>query len=105
MRKTEMLLLGVLLINASSTMAESSDTGEKFELSGVIADFISFHRGDIVPPLYLTPEYAITQWQIRHLPEPAANSHYTYMGGSYVLINEQNGEILKIYDGDIFYRH
>ncbi|PLP27121.1 nickel/cobalt homeostasis protein RcnB, partial [Klebsiella michiganensis] len=28
---------------------------------------------------------------------------WTYMGGSYVLITETEGKILKIYDGEIFY--
>ncbi|MDF7680748.1 RcnB family protein [Enterobacteriaceae bacterium ESL0689] len=102
MGKVKLLLLSVLLIGAGYGWAASV---EKFELDSVIADFVSYHRGDAVPPLYLTPEYAITQWQLRNLPEPMADTHYTYLGGSYVLISDNSGEIVKIYDGDIFYRH
>jgi Ni/Co efflux regulator RcnB len=37
------------------------------------------------------------------LPAPDAGTRWTYMGGSYVLITETEGKILKIYDGEIFY--
>ena len=43
--------------------------------------------------------------QLRNLPAPEANSHWTYMGGSYVLVTEPEGKIVKIYDGEIFYQH
>ena len=83
--------------------AASGEGIQKYELDGVTADFKQFHIGDTVPPLYLTPEYNIKQWQQRNLPAPDAGTRWTYMGGSYVLITETEGKILKIYDGEIFY--
>ena len=103
MRKTEMILLGVLL--ACSGAAQADGSLQKYKLDGFTADFTQFHEGDVVPPLYLTPEYTITQWQLRHVPAPDAGSHWTYMGGCYVLITNTEGKILKIYDGEIFYQH
>ena len=50
-----------------------------------------------------TPEYNIKGWQQRNLPAPDAGSHWTYMGGNYVLITDTEGKILKVYDGEIFY--
>jgi hypothetical protein len=43
----------------------------------------------------MTPEYTIKQWQQRNLPAPDANSHWTYMGGSYVLITEPKAKLSK----------
>ena len=103
MRKTKMMLLGVLLACSSGAWAASGEGIQKYELDGVTADFKQFHIGDTVPPLYLTPEYNIKQWQQRNLPAPDAGTRWTYMGGSYVLITETEGKILKIYDGEIFY--
>ena len=103
MRKTKMMLLGVLLACASGAWAATGEGIQKYELDGVTADFKQFHIGDTVPPLYLTPEYNIKQWQQRNLPAPDAGTRWTYMGGSYVLITETEGKILKIYDGEIFY--
>ena len=53
--------------------------------------------------MYRTDEYNIKQWQARNLPAPDAGSHWTYMGGNYVLITDAEGKILKVYDGEIFY--
>ena len=103
MRKTKMMLLGVLLACASGAWAATGEGIQKYELDGVTADFKQFHIGYTVPPLYLTPEYNIKQWQQRNLPAPDAGTRWTYMGGSYVLITETEGKILKIYDGEIFY--
>jgi Ni/Co efflux regulator RcnB len=82
MRKTKMMLLGVLLACASGAWA----TGEgiqKYELDGVTADFKQFHIGDTVPPLYHA--------RIQHQAVAAAQfacagcrDPWTYMGGSYV---------------------
>lgn len=103
MRKTKMMLLGVLLASTSAVWAADAGSLQKYELDGVTADFKQFHIGDTVPPLYLTPEYNIKQWQLRNLPAPDAGTHWTYMGGSYALITDTEGKILKIYDGEIFY--
>jgi Ni/Co efflux regulator RcnB len=95
MRKTKMMLLGVLLACASGAWAATGEGIQKYELDGVTADFKQFHIGDTVPPLYLTPEYNIKQWQQRNLPAPDAGTRWTYMGGSYVLITEPRGKSSK----------
>ncbi len=46
---------------------------------------------------------ATSNKQLRNLPAPDAGSHWTYMGGNYVLITDADGKILKAYNGDIFY--
>ena len=53
--------------------------------------------------MYRTDEYNIKQWQLRNLPAPDAGTHWTYMGGAYVLISDTDGKIIKAYDGEIFY--
>ncbi|HCM1928403.1 TPA: Ni(II)/Co(II) efflux transporter accessory subunit RcnB, partial [Salmonella enterica subsp. salamae serovar 39:c:e,n,x] len=45
----------------------------------------------------------IKQWKLRNLPAPDAGTHWTYMGGAYVLISDADGKIIKAYDGEIFY--
>jgi len=106
MRKTKMMLLGVLLATAGATWAApmSVSTGiQKYELKEFNADFTHFTLGDTVPEMYRTDEYNIKQWQLRNLPAPSAGSHWTYMGGNYVLITDTEGKVLKVYDGEIFY--
>ncbi|MBJ3591139.1 RcnB family protein [Salmonella enterica subsp. enterica serovar Saintpaul] len=102
------MLLGALLLTTSVVWAAPAATAapkgiDKYELSGFIADFTHFKPGDTVPALYRTDEYAIKQWNQRNLPAPAAGTHWTYMGGAYVLINDADGKIIKAYDGEIFY--
>lgn len=107
MGKTKMMLLGALLVSSSAAFAApqaAAPTGiQKYEIKEFVADFIKFKPGDTVPPMYLTEEYNIKQWQLRNLPAPDAGSHWTYMGGNYVLITDTEGKILKVYDGEIFY--
>ncbi|MBW7617934.1 RcnB family protein [Citrobacter portucalensis] len=102
------MLLGALLLASSvvwaAPAATAAPTGiDKYELSSFIADFTHFKPGDKVPPLYLTEEYTIKQWNLRNLPAPAAGTHWTYMGGAYVLVNDADAKIIKAYDGEIFY--
>ncbi|HIE4608800.1 TPA: RcnB family protein [Klebsiella aerogenes] len=103
MRKTKMMLLGVLLASASASWAAPASGIEQYAMKEFTADFTQFHIGDTVPAMYLTPEYNIKLWQLRNLPAPDAGSHWTYMGGNYVLITDTEGKILKVYDGEIFY--
>ncbi|TPG58410.1 RcnB family protein [Ewingella americana] len=60
--------------------------------------------GSVVPDLYRTKLYEITEWQKRNLPAPSADSHWTYIGGSYALITNTDGKILKAESGDIFFQ-
>ena len=103
MRKTKMMLLGVLLATAGASWTATAAGIDQYALKEFTADFTQFHIGDTVPAMYLTPEYNIKQWQQRNLPAPDAGSHWTYMGGNYVLITDTEGKILKVYDGEIFY--
>lgn len=103
MRKTKMMLLGVLLATAGASWTASAAGIDQYALKEFSADFTQFHIGDTVPAMYLTPEYNIKGWQQRNLPAPDAGSHWTYMGGNYVLITDTEGKILKVYDGEIFY--
>ncbi|WP_330982427.1 MULTISPECIES: RcnB family protein [Enterobacterales] len=107
MRKTKIMLLGVLLATAgavSAAPATVSTSGiQEYELKDFIADFTHFNIGDAVPEMYRTEEYNIKQWQLRNLPAPDAGTHWTYMGGNYVLITDADGKIVKVYDGEIFY--
>ena len=91
MRKTKMMLLGVLLATAGATWTASAAGIDQYALKEFTADFTQFHIGDTVPAMYLTPEYNIKQWQQRNLPAPDAGSHWTYMGGNYVLITDTEG--------------
>lgn len=88
------MLLGALLLVTSAAWAAPATAGStntsgisKYELSSFIADFKHFKPGDTVPEMYRTDEYNIKQWQLRNLPAPDAGTHWTYMGGAYVLIN------------------
>lgn len=104
--KNKMLLGALLLVTSTVRAAPAAIAApkgiDKYELSGFIADFTHFKPGDKVPPLYLTEEYTIKQWNLRNLPTPTAGTHWTYMGGAYVLVNDADGKIIKAYDGEIF---
>lgn len=106
MSKCKMLLLSAVLVAGTVCAAPAtvSTSGiQKYQLTEFMADFTHFTIGDTVPELYRTEEYNIKGWQKRNLPAPDAGSHWTYMGGNYVLITDTDGKIIKAYDGEIFY--
>ncbi|WP_420704613.1 RcnB family protein [Klebsiella pneumoniae] len=72
MRKTKMMLLGVLLATAGASWTATAAGIDQYALKEFTADFTQFHIGDTVPAMYLTPEYNIKQWQQRNLPAPDA---------------------------------
>ncbi len=76
---------------------------ESHEIKQFTADFQRFEIGDMAPETYRGKTYEIAQWKQRNLPAPQADSHWTYMGGNYVLISNTTGKILKAESGDIFY--
>ncbi|EBC2498291.1 heavy metal resistance protein, partial [Salmonella enterica subsp. enterica serovar Newport] len=83
------LLPCALLLATSFAWAAPATTGiDQYELKSFIADFTHFKPGDTVPQMYRTDEYNIKQWKLRNLPAPDAGTHWTYMGGAYVLIND-----------------
>ncbi len=63
MRKTKMMLLGVLLATAGASWTATAAGIDQYALKEFTADFTQFHIGDTVPAMYLTPEYNIKQWQ------------------------------------------
>ncbi|GDX06306.1 MULTISPECIES: RcnB family protein [Buttiauxella] len=116
MRKLNVLFFSAALMAGTLPMAftanaenapGASPAGQtsSFEITEFHADYKPFKIGDIVPDLYRTKPYQIDAWQIRHLPAPEAGSHWTYMGGNYVLITDAEGKILRAMNGDIFYGH
>ncbi|PWW12591.1 RcnB family protein [Mangrovibacter plantisponsor] len=118
MSKSTPLLLSVLLLSASvlpfasahaddETAAPAAQTSgqDPYAVTSFTADFKRFTIGDIVPELYRSKTYEIDQWQLRHLPAPEADSHWTYMGGDYVLITNAEGKVLRAEEGNIFYEH
>lgn len=73
------MLLGALLLVTSTVWAAPTATAaakgiDQYELKSFIADFTHFKPGDKVPPLYLTEEYTIKQWNLRNLPAPTAGT-------------------------------
>ena len=77
MRKTKMMLLGVLLATAGASWTATAAGIDQYALKEFTADFTQFHIGDTVPAMYLTPEYNIKQWQQRNLPAPDAEYNST----------------------------
>lgn len=77
---------------------------DPYDLQYFFADFTRFAIGDAVPEVYRSKQYEIVQWKVRHLPAPEADSHWTYMGGNYVLITNAEGKILQAKQGEIYYK-
>ncbi|AUX71787.1 RcnB family protein [Erwinia pyrifoliae] len=82
-----------------------SNPVDPYDVQTFFADFKRFAIGDVVPELYRTKEYEVTQWNVRHLPAPEADDHWTYMGGTYVKIANADGKILQAKSGEIYYKH
>ncbi len=116
MAKSRILMLSMLLSLGSALPmaslhaqqpADAANTAtekpESHEIKQFTADFQRFEIGDMVPETYRGKTYEIAQWRQRNLPAPQPDSHWTYMGGNYVLISNTTGKILKAESGDIFY--
>ncbi|WP_456311139.1 RcnB family protein [Serratia proteamaculans] len=84
--------------------APQTNPNDPYDLQYFFADFTRFAIGDVVPEVYRTKQYEIVQWKVRHLPAPEADSHWTYMGGNYVLITNAEGKILQAKQGEIYYK-
>ncbi|MBT0720009.1 hypothetical protein EFZ10_02590 [Tatumella sp. TA1] len=83
---------------------EAKKFNDPLELASFTGDFRQYQAGDVVPDMYRTAQYTISKWQLRKLPAPSAGSHWTYFGGSYVLITDAEGKILRMFSGEIIYR-
>ncbi|EED4923243.1 TPA: RcnB family protein [Salmonella enterica] len=75
----------------------------QYELNHFIADYHYYEPGDIVPDIYLTTPYIIKAWGLRNLPPPVSGSHWTWMDGTYVMVTDDVGVIIRAISGDIFY--
>ncbi|PWW07817.1 RcnB family protein [Mangrovibacter plantisponsor] len=100
-----LLLLLTILPGSVYALSERSNSqnSEKYRVNEFMADFTRYHPGDMAPALYLTKPYIITAWKVRNLPVPGAENHWTYMGETYVLLDNKTGRIIKAYQHDIFY--
>lgn len=88
--------------NAPAEPSPDVPAAQPHELKSFYLDSQEYKLGDVVPDLYRTKGYEITDWRTRHLPAPEINSHWTYMGGNYVLISNDDGKISKLEPGNIF---
>lgn len=75
-----------------------------FRVQDFISDYHHYKIGDVAPDIYFTQEYCIKKWDIRHLPPPLKNAHWSYMYGTYVMLNDINHKIIMAFNSDIFYR-
>lgn len=90
---------------SDSTVRALATSADPYNVKSFFADFTHFAIGDTVPELYRSKKYEVTLWTARHLPAPVPESHWTYMGGNYVMITNAEGKILKAESGDIYYNH
>lgn len=88
---------------ATAPNAAQQQPKEPYEVTEFFSDAQRYTVGSQVPEKYRAKNYEITEWQKRHLPAPDADSHWTYMGGNYVLISNADGTIIKVKSGDIFF--
>lgn len=84
--------------------AAKRDPANPYEVKSFFADFQHFTYGSVVPDRYRGKKYIVADWKTRNLPAPQANSHWTYMGGNYVLISDDTGQIIRAESGEIFYK-
>lgn len=84
--------------------ADNGQAPASYDLNKIIIDYKEYKVGDSVPQQYQDKSYNIVEWQKRNLPAPDAGSHWTYIGGNYLLISDDAGKILKAESGDIFFR-
>lgn len=89
----------------SDTQQAAPATTPNYDLTNIIIDYKEHKIGDVVPPEYLTKPYEIVEWKKRNLPVPEESSHWTYVGGNYLLITNDTGKILQAKSGDIYFRH
>lgn len=84
--------------------AAKPDPANPYEVKSFFADFQHFTYGSVVPDRYRSKKYIVADWKTRNLPAPQAGSHWTYMGGNYVLISDDTGQIIRAESGEIFYK-
>ena len=105
MRLSKWVLLSASALSFTLLSAQAANAASNsHEIQSFFSDSIQYSIGSKVPALYRTKPYEIVGWQERHLPAPDAGSHWTYIGGSYALITDTDGKILKAENGDIYFQ-
>ncbi|MDH2894749.1 RcnB family protein [Rahnella sp. PAMC25617] len=105
MRHFKIVMLSALVVSSVLPLANTAfAASNSHEIKSFYDDSKLYAIGDQVPALYRTKPYEIVGWQERHLPAPDAGSHWTYIGGSYALITDTDGKILKAENGDIYFQ-
>lgn len=90
--------------NDGAAQAQPAPAPHSYEVKEFYADSKHYAAGDVVPDLYRSKKYEIVEWQKRHLPAPETGSHWTYIGGNYVLITDGEGKFMKAEAGEIFFQ-
>lgn len=90
-------------VTSEYTAQQETPTTNSFEVKEFYSEGKRYTLGVRVPGLYLTKPYKITEWKKRNLPAPPEGTQWTYMAGNYVLISSDQGKLLKILSGKIFY--
>lgn len=102
MKKT--ILLFIALFSSGLTAGGGLLSYDPFDLKTFIANFHTYKIGDQAEDIYFTHEYTIVDWHVRHLIKPQPGTHWSYMDGTYVLLNDRTHKILKADSHDIFYK-
>lgn len=79
-------------------------TGNDYDVHSFRANYHTYKIGDVAPDINFTNDYVIDSWAIRHLPAPEANTFWSYMDGTYVLLRKSDHKIIAAKSSDIFYR-
>lgn len=105
MRLSKSVMLSASALALSLLFAQSATAASNsHEIQSFFSDSIQYSIGSKVPAQYRTKPYEIVEWQKRNLPAPAADTHWTYIGGNYALITNADGTITKAESGDIFFQ-
>ncbi|MFZ4835090.1 RcnB family protein [Rouxiella sp. Mn2063] len=103
MRYSKFIMLSAVVCASMLSFAHTAAAATSHEITSFYDDSQLYKIGDVVPSVYRTKPYDIVDWQKRNLPAPLSGSHWTYIGGSYALITDAEGKILRAESGDIFF--
>ncbi|EPA1042542.1 RcnB family protein [Enterobacter bugandensis] len=104
MKKAGLLIIHGMFFIFSVVVSAHAQNVSKYKVDWFISGYHRYEIADIAPEIYFTKEYCINQWKIRHLTAPLDGTHWSYMYGTYVLLNEHSHRIVMAYNSDIFYR-
>ncbi|ATF95355.1 nickel/cobalt efflux protein RcnB (plasmid) [Cedecea neteri] len=101
MRNTMKKLTALLFLLMSAVSYAKSST--LYDVDHFRANYHEYRIGDKAPDLLFSAGYNITAWKIRHLPAPSKNTFWSYMEGTYVLVDKHDHKISRAISSDIFY--